>query len=178
MSNGFSKNGAFRHSYAGLQKLPENGSYRYRTNPDPKTEEWIIAGKIKVKKILTQKEIKNLVKKSGKEPQKVENGSFVEIEDKVIEKMCREIDSSKDLEKLIKGEKPWEETLIERLDEVVKLLEKEEILKLKSLWSAKFGKDSNEFLCFLRTNVKDYYARSYSRTFESKKQKETIERGY
>lgn len=176
MSNGFSKNGAFRHSYAGLQKLPENGSYRYRTNPDPKTEEWIIAGKIKVKKILTQKEIKNLVKKSGKEPQKVENGSFVEIEDKVIAKMCREIDSSKDLEKLIKGEKPWEETLIERLDEVVKLLEKEEILKLKSLWSAKFGKDSNEFLCFLRTNVKDYYARSYSRTFESKKQKETIER--
>lgn len=189
MSNGFSENGAFRHSYAGLQKLPENGSYRYRTNPDPKTEEWIIAGKIKVNKILTKKEIERIVKKSGKELQKVEKGSFVEIENRVLENMCRQVNTSNNLEKLLKGEKPWEETLIERLDDALRHLEKEEISKLKSLWGVKFGRDSNKLLSFLKENVKDYYAISrfrtrtldveeQSKTTESKKQKKTIERKY
>lgn len=30
MKNGYTENGSFRHSYAGLQKVPENGCYRYR----------------------------------------------------------------------------------------------------------------------------------------------------
>lgn len=72
MKNGFTKNGSFRHSYAGLQKVPEGGYYRYRTNPDPETEEWIIAGKIKVKRILSDREVDELCIKAGKTPQKRE----------------------------------------------------------------------------------------------------------
>lgn len=73
MANGKTESGAFRHAYAGLQKVPENGCYRYRTNPDPNTEEWVIAGKIKVKRILSDKEVDELCRKAGKEPQKRES---------------------------------------------------------------------------------------------------------
>ena len=72
MKNGYSKNGSFRHSYAGLQKVPENGCYKYRTNPNPETEEWIITGKIKVRRILSDKEVDYLCHKAGKKPQKRE----------------------------------------------------------------------------------------------------------
>lgn len=80
MKNGYTENGSFRHSYAGLQKVPENGCYRYRTNPDPTTEEWIITGKIKVKRILSDKEVDELCLKAGKKPQKREKDVLRQIE--------------------------------------------------------------------------------------------------
>ncbi len=72
MENGKTESGAFRHAYAGLQKVPENGCYRYRTNPDPNTEEWIITGKIKVNRILSDQEVDEICRKAGREPQKRE----------------------------------------------------------------------------------------------------------
>ena len=80
MQEGMTENGAFRHSYAGLKHLPENGSYRYRTNPDPNTEEWIITGAIKVKRILSNKEVDEICRKNGRQPQKRER-SYEELND-------------------------------------------------------------------------------------------------
>lgn len=98
MANGYTENGAFRHSYAGLQKLPENGSYRYRTNPDPNTEEWIITGKIKVNRILSNDEVDELCRKAGKEPQKREPGNFDEVEKEFIKKLGSEFSKTKNID--------------------------------------------------------------------------------
>lgn len=68
MSYGYSKNGKFRHSYAGLPKIPKGGSYRYRTNPNPKTVPWIIAGAIKVNKVLSFDEVNDILIENGIEP--------------------------------------------------------------------------------------------------------------
>ena len=68
MSYGYSKNGNFRHSYAGLPKIPKNGSYRYRTNPNPKTVPWIITGAMKVNKILSFDEVDQILRQKGIEP--------------------------------------------------------------------------------------------------------------
>lgn len=81
MDAGKTENGSFRHSYAGLQHVPENGSYRYRTNPDPQTEEWIITGKMKVNRILSDREVDELCIKAGKTPQKREKDYLKEIEE-------------------------------------------------------------------------------------------------
>lgn len=82
MKEGITKDGAFRHSYAGLKKVPDNGFYKYRTNPDPNTEEWIITGKIKVLRILSNKEVDELCLKAGKSPQKRESDYLKNLEHK------------------------------------------------------------------------------------------------
>lgn len=58
-------------SAGGLNRIPVGGYYRYRTNIDPNSVEWIITGAIKVNKILTKAEVDRLVKAAGKTPQKV-----------------------------------------------------------------------------------------------------------
>lgn len=60
-----------KHAMGGLNHLPTGGHYRYRTNIDPNSVEWIITGAIKVNKILTKAEVDRLVKAAGKTPQKV-----------------------------------------------------------------------------------------------------------
>lgn len=70
MKEGMTENGNFRHSYAGLKSVPEKGFYRYRTNPDPNTEEWIIAGQIKVKRILSNDEVDRILIKNDRTPPK------------------------------------------------------------------------------------------------------------
>lgn len=69
---GMSENGKYRHAYAGLQHLPEDGFYKYRTNPNPETDPWIITGAMKVNRVLSREEVDDLVRKAGREPQKVE----------------------------------------------------------------------------------------------------------
>lgn len=59
------------HSAGGLNYVPKDGYYRYRTNPDPQSVDWIITGAIKVNKILSKKEVDKLVREAGKTPQKV-----------------------------------------------------------------------------------------------------------
>lgn len=68
MSYGYTESGKFRHSYAGLPRLPEDGYYRYRTNPNPDTVPWIITGSMKVNKILTDEETDAICRENGVEP--------------------------------------------------------------------------------------------------------------
>ena len=63
---------------AGLKRVPENGSYRYRTNPDPTTDEWIITGAMKVNRILTPSEVDEMVRAAGREPQKRQEGAVTD----------------------------------------------------------------------------------------------------
>jgi len=72
MSYGYNKNGKFQHPYAGLPRVPEDGFYMYRTNPNPQTDPWIITGAMRVKKVLTKDEVDELVRRAGREPQRVE----------------------------------------------------------------------------------------------------------
>lgn len=77
-AEGYTENGKYRHSYAGLKHLPTDGYYIYRTNPNPETDPWIITGAMKVNRILSKKEVDDLVMKSGREPQRVEEEGFTE----------------------------------------------------------------------------------------------------
>lgn len=71
-SYGYDEKGKFRHAFAGLPKIPKDGYYRYRTNPNPATDPWIITGAMKVNRILTKEEVDEIVKKAGRTPQEVE----------------------------------------------------------------------------------------------------------
>lgn len=75
-AEGYTENGKYRHSYAGLKHLPTDGYYIYRTNPNPDTDPWIITGAMKVNRILTDKEVDDLVRKAGREPQRREQESI------------------------------------------------------------------------------------------------------
>jgi len=88
MSYGHNEAGKFQHSLAGLPRLPENGSYTYRTNPDPKTDPWIITGAMKVKRLLTPSEVDEMVKAAGREPQKRQDGA---VTDRQIENLNKKI---------------------------------------------------------------------------------------
>lgn len=73
-AEGMTEGGKYRHSYAGLKEVPEDGYYHYRTNPNPETDPWIITGAMKVNRILTDEEVDELVRAAGREPQKRERG--------------------------------------------------------------------------------------------------------
>ena len=68
-AEGMTEGGKYRHSYAGLKRVPEDGFYRYRTNPNPETDPWIITGSMKVNRVLSDEEVDDLVRKAGREPQ-------------------------------------------------------------------------------------------------------------
>ena len=68
MSYGYTDNGKFRHAYAGLPRLPENGYYRYRTNPKPDTVPWVITGAMKVNRLLSDAEVNSILEKNGVPP--------------------------------------------------------------------------------------------------------------
>ncbi len=75
---GVNENGKYQHSLAGLKHVPTDGSYMYRTNPNPETDPWIITGAMKVKKILSREEVDELVRQAGREPQKVQEGDVLD----------------------------------------------------------------------------------------------------
>ena len=68
MSYGYTKNGKFQHSLAGLPKLPTDGYYKYRTNPNPDTVPWLITGAMKVKKLLSDAEVNAILAEKGIPP--------------------------------------------------------------------------------------------------------------
>lgn len=80
MSYGYNANGKFQHSLAGLPKLPVNGSYKYRTNPNPETDEWVITGAMKVNRILKPSEVDEMVREAGREPQQRQAGAVTDAE--------------------------------------------------------------------------------------------------
>lgn len=51
----------YQHSLAGLPKLPENGYYKYRTNPNPDTVPWVITGAIRVTKLLDDYDVAKIL---------------------------------------------------------------------------------------------------------------------
>lgn len=80
MSYGINPSGKFQHSLAGLPRVPENGAYRYRTNPNPETDPWIITGAMHVKRLLTPSEVDIIVEKAGREPQHRQEGAVTDIQ--------------------------------------------------------------------------------------------------
>ena len=116
MKYGMNPNGKFQHSLAGLPRIPENGSYRYRTNPNPETDPWIITGAMKVNRILTPSEVDEIVKRAGREPQKRQEGAITdedinnlneELRSNEAERMLRPIEHNREMaeqaEKLAKN---------------------------------------------------------------------------
>lgn len=63
MACGYTASGKFRHAYAGLPRVPVDGFYRYRTNPNPNTPVWIITGAIRVLRVLTSEEVKAILQR-------------------------------------------------------------------------------------------------------------------
>ena len=62
MSYGFTKDGKFTNSAAGLPYRPIGGYYKYRTNPNPNTIAWVITGSMKVNKVLSDAEVEKICK--------------------------------------------------------------------------------------------------------------------
>ena len=60
-------NGAFHPRDAYLRHVPENGYYRYKTSPNM-LGDWIIAGDIKVLRVLRDEEVARICKEAGYEP--------------------------------------------------------------------------------------------------------------
>ena len=67
MSYGYNASGKFQHSLAGLPRIPEDGFYTYRTNPDPNTHPWFISGAMRVKRLLTDDETAEILRRAGSE---------------------------------------------------------------------------------------------------------------
>lgn len=59
----------YQHSLAGLPKLPKNGYYKYRTNPNPDTVPWVITGAIKVNKLLDDFDVERILGSNAPERQ-------------------------------------------------------------------------------------------------------------
>lgn len=72
---GYTEKGKFQHSLAGLKRIPENGYYKYRTNPDPNTIPWVITGAMKVNRILDDEEVEQLLTKNGIKAPKINGGN-------------------------------------------------------------------------------------------------------
>ena len=66
MAYGYTDNGKFQHSLAGLPEIPKGGYYKYRTNPRPETIPWVITGAIKVNKLIDDYQVDKLT--SGRAP--------------------------------------------------------------------------------------------------------------
>ena len=67
--NGTNKQGKVIPVKSYLKEIPKDGYYRFKTSP-MMFEDWIIAGQIKVLKILTNEEIDSICRANGVEPQK------------------------------------------------------------------------------------------------------------
>lgn len=85
---GVNANGKYIHALAGLKHLPVDGSYRYRTNPNPETDPWIITGAMKVNRILKPSEVDDMVRQAGRDPQPRQEGA---VTDEQVEKINRKI---------------------------------------------------------------------------------------
>jgi len=66
-NNNGTKNGKLSPKYAYLDYIPKNGYYRYKTSPNM-LGEWIIAGNIKVLRILSDEEVAEILVNKGYTP--------------------------------------------------------------------------------------------------------------
>lgn len=95
---GTNTSGKYQHSLAGLKHVPTDGSYKYRTNPDPRTDPWIITGAMRVNKILSREEVDELVRKAGREPQPMQEGDVLTQES--IDALNAEIQAMKEADEM------------------------------------------------------------------------------
>lgn len=58
----------YQHSLAGLPYLPKDGYYKYRTNPNPDTVPWIITGQMRVRELLDDFEVADILASQGIAP--------------------------------------------------------------------------------------------------------------
>lgn len=65
--NGMQKNGKFSAKKAQLDHVPVNGWYRYKTNPNM-FGTWIIAGNIRVNRVVTDEEVREICREQGLTP--------------------------------------------------------------------------------------------------------------
>ena len=120
MSYGYTENGKFRHSYAGLPRLPEDGYYRYRTNPNPDTVPWVITGAMRVKRILTDAETDKILLDAGVEPMKRQGGPID------LEKLGIEAGEQYSLKTAI-GDGPYAPTFYSKMEQVVQNVKQEKL---------------------------------------------------
>ena len=69
------RDGVFHPREAMLQQIPTDGFYRYKTSPQM-LGKWIIAGSMKVRRILTDEEVSSLCRAAGYDPLP-RNGPFI-----------------------------------------------------------------------------------------------------
>lgn len=89
----YDKNGNRRekptHSLGGLNHVPENGYYTYRTNPDPTTDPWIITGAMRVIEIMKPSEVDRVVSEAGRAPQLRQEGAVTDAEVEALNRDLR-----------------------------------------------------------------------------------------
>lgn len=89
-ATGINANGKYQHSLVALRHVPEMGYYRYRTNPDVTTDDWIITGAMKVNRVLKPSEVDKLVEEAGRSPQRRQDGSVTDEDIDAINKSLEE----------------------------------------------------------------------------------------
>lgn len=73
--NGINRKGKLVEKNAYLTKIPVNGFYRYKTNPNMYGN-WIIAGSIKINRVLSDEEVKEILINHGLKPMERYKGNF------------------------------------------------------------------------------------------------------
>ena len=146
---GTNASGKYQHSLAGLKHVPTDGSYKYRTNPDPRTDPWIITGAMRVNKILSREEVDELVRKAGREPQPIQDGDVLTQEN--IDSLNAEIKAMKEADKmglLYRSDDDWgdDEVYVEPFEEnydIARTIYEEaaasEALKFQEAWQDKMA---------------------------------------
>lgn len=117
---GTNASGKYQHSLAGLKHVPTDGSYKYRTNPDPRTDPWIITGAMRVNKILSREEVDELVRKAGREPQPMQEGDVLTQES--IDALNAEIQATKEADEMgliYRSDDDWDDVAKQMYEKVV-----------------------------------------------------------
>jgi hypothetical protein len=79
LSYGLKEKGGFSRSQAGLPYVPDDGYYKYRTNPDADTAPWLIAGSIKVVEILDDADCEQICAEFGVTPSPRFSGKPIDL---------------------------------------------------------------------------------------------------
>jgi len=152
-NNGMTDKGAFRHAYAGLQKVPEDGYYRYRTNPNPDTERWIICGSMKIIKELSREEVIDVCKRNGREPQKFES-SYEELEKNLLAEFNEKFsESAKSTEML--NQKKLNELYLTSLSSALEAFSKNEKKAIVAILKKKNIANNKDMIDYLASNLSE-----------------------
>ena len=99
---GVTEKGGFNRTQAGLPRVPKDGYYKYRTNANPKEAPWYISGAMKVSRILTDEECREICAKHGVEP--AERVSHKDIDLEKFGLKAGEVTPTENLERFAKNQ--------------------------------------------------------------------------